>query len=288
MGETDATSIEDYLARYQVGGAPTASEHLYAGLRSPEPNRGVWGYMNQFHPQVEKDTFSLMEFAVGCPGPPAAAQEVIGVVISVDKLNAVGRGGQPRLHIEYAVPDSSGEARYTWDNSDGMFHMSPGRRHRPGEIVDVSVLAGKQVEHLVGIFQEPIRGDWWIFYKDDLLGYFPADMWTMLHAGACQSAWYIEIARKKPLSSTTAWPKTQGGSGQPASAGVLLAAYVRNPWFADISYWLGVQPYDDPANQDSFMFPYVPECYSRGYLKDGYIFFGGDGGNNPNCVWPFP
>lgn len=176
--------------------------------------------MNQFHPRVEQGSFSVMEFAVYCPalgqGP---AQEVIGIVISVDKLNAEGRGGEPRLHIEVALPDlNGGDPVYKWDGAEGWFKANPFRRHRPGEIVPVSVLAGKQVEHLIGIFQEPVRGDWWIFYKDDLLGYYPADMFTMLDGGACGSAYYGEAARRKPLTPKT-WPKTEVGSGQHGSAG---------------------------------------------------------------------
>jgi hypothetical protein len=64
LGETDATSIEDYLDRYQVSGAPAAVERLYAGLWSKEPNRGISGYMNQFRPEVAPGSFSLIEFAV--------------------------------------------------------------------------------------------------------------------------------------------------------------------------------------------------------------------------------
>jgi hypothetical protein len=51
-GETDATSVRDYLDRYEVGGAPV--DHIYAGLISNEPNRGVTGTMNQFRPEVEE------------------------------------------------------------------------------------------------------------------------------------------------------------------------------------------------------------------------------------------
>jgi hypothetical protein len=67
--------------------------------------------MNQFHPRVEQGSFSLMEFAVFCPAigsDQGPVQEMIGIVISVDKVNAEGRGGEPRLHIEVALPDVNG------------------------------------------------------------------------------------------------------------------------------------------------------------------------------------
>lgn len=90
LGETDATSIEDYLARYQIPGQLLVEDRLYAGLHSLQPNRGMSGYVNQFRPEAENNSFSLIEFAVACPleGP---VQEQIGVVLSVDKANKFGK-----------------------------------------------------------------------------------------------------------------------------------------------------------------------------------------------------
>lgn len=86
LGETDATSIEDYLARYQVSGNPSGVDRLYAGLAAMEPNRGVSGYINQFRPEVVTNSFILIEFAVACSAE-GIVQEQVGVVISVDKAN---------------------------------------------------------------------------------------------------------------------------------------------------------------------------------------------------------
>src|SRR4029078_1321759 len=66
LGETDATSIEDYLDRYEVGGAPTGNP-LYAGLLSAQANRAGTGYMNQFQPEVAAGSISILEFTVSCP-----------------------------------------------------------------------------------------------------------------------------------------------------------------------------------------------------------------------------
>jgi hypothetical protein len=285
MGQTDAVSIEDYLDRYQVGGAPSASEHLYAGLVSEKKNRGVSGYMNQFHPDVEQGTFSLMEFAVACPAGDVPAEEMIGIVISVDKLNRIGRGGEPRLHIEYATRNpNSGEVEYNWDNLDGKFVLNPFRRHRPGEIVPVSELGGKQVEHLMGIYQAPVTGDWWLIYKDDLLGYYPADLFILLHAGACKTAYYGEVAWRKPVPpAPNDWPETEMGSGYDGSAGELLAAYVRTPQYYDPDSWFAVD-----APEGNSMKPQVVECYSRTSLANGKVFLGGRGGKATYCISPFP
>jgi hypothetical protein len=284
LGETDATSIEDYLDRYQVGGQPVTSKRLYAGLVSSEPNRGVSGSMNQFRPHVEAKSLSIMEFAVYCPAE-GDAQEMVGVVISVDKANGFGpdgkalEDGEPRLHIEYARP-KGGHVEYEWDGLDGQFVVNPLRRYHPGQIVPVSEVGGTQVEHLIAIFQSP-TGDWWIAYKDDLLGYYPASLFTTLNGGACASAWYGEVYDPAPLPSPAPDAiDTEMGSGKFAETGFLHAAYVRNPKYYDL-YWYGEPPKDDAA-----MAPYAPLCYDRSPFSEGIFFLGGPGGKNPACIWP--
>lgn len=147
MGEApDAVSVEDYLARYQVGGAPSNVNRLYAGLVSTQPNRGISGYMSQYRPKVDPDSLSLMEFAVACPaeGP---AEEMVGIVISVDRINRFGPKPEllpdtlARMHIEYARA-ANGPNPYIWDGMDGTFVANPFRIHQPGETVPVSLFLG--------------------------------------------------------------------------------------------------------------------------------------------------
>ena len=287
LGETDATSIQDYLDHYQVGGQPSGNR-LYAGLVSLKPNRGISGYMNQFRPEVALGSFSLLEFAVACPAD-GIDQEVVGVVISVDKVNSFGKhqppltDGEPRLHIEYARTQG-GKTQYSWDGLDGQFVANPFRRYRPGQIVPVSALGGPQVEHLIAIFQAP-TGDWWIAYRQELLGYYPAKLFTLLKGGACKSSWYGEVFNPDPENSAV---ETELGSGKPAEVGRPHTAYVRNPTYYDLS-WFGVEP-----TEDLFMGPYVPSCYTRSALLksaapwNSVFLFGGPGGKDPQCKWPFP
>jgi hypothetical protein len=287
LGEApDATSIEDYLARYQVGGHGDGAEggqvsgikRLYAGLESPVPNRGVFGYMNQFRPKVDKNGFSLLELAVFCPVEDPV--EMIGIVISVDKRNKFGTDRQklqdedPRLHIEYARPPN-GQFPYVWDGMDGTFVANPFRVHHPGEKVPVSEVGGAQEEHLMAIVQSA-SDDWWIIYKGDVLGYYPASLFTMLNGGACGAAWYGEIFNYTPGSS----PETEMGSGQFPEAGMPNIAYVRYPMYYDLS-WVPVEPLDDYHSQ-----PFEPLCYGRAPLADGILGLGGPGGFNLSCKWP--
>jgi len=289
-GETDATSIEDYLARYQMPGQPVGANRLYAGLNSAKPNRGISGYVNQFRPEVEPFSFSLIELTVACPadGP---VQEQVGVVVSVDKANSFGKNHQQladnelRLHIEYA----NAQVGYFWDNMDGQFVANPFRRHQPGEIVPASVLDETMVEHLLAIFQSPM-GDWWIAYNGDLLGYYPASLFTILNGGACRSAWYGEIARQTPTTNP-GWVMTEMGSGEFAEAGLLNAAHVRDPQYYDLT-WAGVEPTEDPPFSQALI-PNKPLCYNRSKLThipapwdSTFLFLGGPGAKNPGCKWP--
>ena len=287
LGEApDATSTEDYLARYQVGGygdgteggQPSGVKRLYAGLASPMPNRGVFGYMNQFRPRVEDLSFSLLELAVFCPVEDPV--EMIGIVISVDRRNKFGMNRQklqdedPRLHIEYARPPN-GKFPYVWDEMDGMFVANPFRVHHPGEKVPVSVVGGAQEEHLMAIVQSSL-GDWWIIYKGDVLGYYPASLFTMLNGGACGASWYGEVFNYKPGTA----PKTEMGSGQFPESGMPNIAYVRYPMYYNFS-WVPVEPMDDYHSQ-----PFEPLCYGRAPLTDGILGLGGPGGFNSTCKWP--
>jgi Neprosin len=295
LGETDATSIEDYLDRYQVGGAPSYQERLYAGLVTAEKSRGVSGFMNQFRPKVAPGSFSLLEFAVACPAV-GDVEEMVGVVISVDKANAFGKNGQrladgePRLHVEYARM-KDGIRRHVWDGADGQFVINPFRRAHPGQIVPVSVLGGTQVEHLLSVFQMP-TGDWWVAYQHELLGYYPARLFSKLSQGACRVVWYAEVYRPKSapgFENDHGAIKTEMGSGQFAEAELGQAAYVRNPRYFD--EWWGTKIPDGTATMGS----QAPPCYTQSRWtpliasqENAFFFLGGPGGNAPECRWPSP
>lgn len=287
LGEApEATSIEDYLARFQVGGQPGSSNHLYAGLVSKEPNRGVSAHINQFRPEVVDKSFSLIEIAVACPaeGP---AQEMVGIVLSVDRFNGFGshhfkyQDGDLRMHIEYARV-VNGQVQYVWDGMDGTFVPNPMRRHEPGERVPYSVLDKTSIEHSMAVFQSP-TGDWWIAYNDDLQGFYPASLFNMLNSGACKSLWYGEMYNPKPGIANI----SEMGSGLFAEAGLLNAAHIRNPLYYDL-LWFGVEPKDGV-----FPVPYQPLCYNvspltfiGAFWNSRFLFLGGSGGKNPGCVWP--
>ncbi|WP_170319832.1 neprosin family prolyl endopeptidase [Polyangium spumosum] len=293
LGETDATSLQDYLDRHQLGGEPGGSEHLHAGISVDVPNRGVGGFVNQFRPEVQPGSFSLIEFAVGCPAK-GIPQEMVGVAISIDKVNGFGKNNttltdnHARLHVEYAITNpSTGKLEYTWDHKDGKFKPNKlPHLHYPGEKVDVSEIGGKQVEHLLAIYQD-LMGNWWIAYQGHILGHYPADLFKSLNSQACRADWYGEVARFKPKAPTP-WPATEMGSGKfPNINDLSNTAYVRNPAFVE-SFGLVAPAYsmvlDSLTEQAS--------CYNHSEPQDGtllgdrLLYLGGQGGKAQGCVWP--
>ncbi|HZF50886.1 MAG TPA: neprosin family prolyl endopeptidase [Polyangiaceae bacterium] len=287
LGETDATSIEDYLDNYQVSGQLAAVQRLYAGLVSSAPTRGLSGYMNQFEPRVENQSFSLMEFAVACsaaPGEPA--QELIGVVISVDKANGFGpkmylhQDGKARLHVEYYRP-VNGKLDFVWDTNKPGFVPNPASLYTLNSVVPVSTPGGAQVEHRVDLVQS-LNGDWWVVYNGWFLGYYPGNLFTLLNKGACTANWYTEVADQKP---GTAWVQTEIGTGEFGDKALPgEAAWVRQPLYWDMN-WVLQEP-----KIDQLMEPINDKCYRRSDLIDlgpllGKRFLaGGPGGYNPLCT----
>jgi Neprosin len=288
LGETGAASIEEYLDVVQVPGEPVAAKRGYAGLVSEAPNRGLSGFMNQFAPRVEPGSFSLMEFAVTCAareGEPA--EELIGLVLSVDKVNGFGsrrgahRDGQARLHVEYYRKGPDGKPDFVWDKNKPGFVPNPYSLYRLDSVVPVSTPGGEQVEHWVDIVQSPL-GDWWIAYNGWFLGYYPGRLFKLLDKGACRANWYLEALDKKP---GTAWVQTEMGTGKfPEEAGFGEAAWVRQPLYRDRDWVLREVALDER------MVPEKLECYKRSELFDlgpavGKVFLaGGPGGYSPLCT----
>ena len=227
-----------------------------------------------------------MEFAVACPAPNVGpAQELIGVVISVDKANGFGPNmylhpdNKARLHVEYYRPQN-GKLDFVWDVNKPGFVPNPASLYTIDSVVPVSTPGGAQIEHRVDLVPSG-SADWWVVYNGWFLGYYPANLFTMLNKGACSANWYTEVLDQKP---GTAWVQTEIGTGQFHTAGAGHAAWVRQPMYWDMN-WLVQEP-----KVDLPMTPEKDKCYTRSPLMDlgpplGKRFLaGGPGGYNPLCT----
>jgi hypothetical protein len=286
MDDTGATSIEDWLENHQVHGVPDDPHRLYAGLNIAAPNRGVSARINQFHPEVADRSFSLIELAVACPavGP---AQELVGVMLTVDRVNLGGDKASPpvpRLRVEY-YSDVNGKVVGSYDKWEGHFKEELVRPTDLGMALDeVSVPGGPQVEYWLAIVMDPL-GNWWITYNGKLLGHYPAHLFTMLNQGACRTSLYGEVYNPTPEQGRV---KTEMGSGQFHTAPAGHVAWVREPKYLDMN-WFVTDPKDDAFA--AWSKPYEATCYSRSSMVDlgtpwQYLLLGGPGGKDPLCTTP--
>lgn len=294
LGNTSASSLRDYLDHHQVFGMPAGQDRLYAGIDYVGPNQGVAAIINHFGGEVEEDTFSLVEMAVACPaeGP---VEELIGIVLSIDRKNFKNsldpqQELRPRIHVEYAYTDN-GKLKGVWDMREAGFEPNrldfqgwpsqipiPARTVLGGEIT-LSAINGAQYEHAMGIFRIP-SGSWWILYRNQILGHYPAKLFKLLSKGACRAHWYEEVYDGTPAN----WTTTDMGSGEFAEAGPGRADYIRRMMYLD-PFW-AAHEVDESNSTESR--PYEPNCYSRSPMKyeplaGKIVFCGGTGSNAPLC-----
>lgn len=295
MGETGAVSLQDYLDRHQVLGFPGGPDRLYAGLDLMEPSQGVSAIFNHYVGEVEDKAFSLVEMAVVCPavGP---AQELIGMIISVDRVNfdrnlKQGEVAKPRLHVEYAR-EIDGELRGIYDGRGKGFvplridlnewdvNIAFPRRTVLGGVAKVSEVDGMQYEHRMDLLRSP-SGDWWTVYNGEVLGIYPGHLFTMLNQGACRAHFYSEIYDGTPDD----WTWTDMGSGLPLDAGANKVAYMRRLAFRE-PLWVEVEVTKAMDNRSKLE---ISECYTRTSLKSdspftgNFLNYSGEGGDAPGC-----
>jgi Neprosin len=163
----------------------------------------------------------------------------------------------------------------TWDKNIPF----PKRTVLGGE-ADVSQPNGVQYEHRFDLFQGP-NGDWWIGHNWELLGHYPAALFSMLNKGACRAHWYSEIYDGTPQD----WTYTDMGSGLWPQAGANQVAYIRRPAYRE-PVWV---EWEVPLGTGEFSKPYEKACYTRTALASGgpfvgnYFFYTGPGGDSEGC-----
>ena len=141
---------------------------------------------------------------------------------------------------------------------------------------------GTQYEHRFDIWQDA-SGNWWVAHNGNALGYYPANLFTMLNSAACESSWYGEVYDPSP----TDWTWTDMGSGELPLAGYGYASYVRDPSLRDALLGLAAYPGDCYPNCSPT--PYKDECYMRSPLTlspppwSRFFYLGGPGGDAPGC-----
>lgn len=291
MENTGATSVQDWVANYQVPGLPGEDPNrLYAGLNIPAPNHGIFARVNMFRPEVAQNSMSVIQLAVSCPAVGEHA-EFIGVLLSVDRINTnadqLTSGTAPvRLHVEFRKM-TNGKLTGSFDEGGGHFTAEATRLTGVGAVVEhVSVAGGQQWEHALLLIRA-LNGDWVVFYNGQNLGKYEAHHFNTLQNGACRAHVYGEVYNPTPEQG---WIATEMGSGQFSGTPQGRVAWMRQIRYLDTNYF----PQEPPTDAvTSWSKPYHYPCYDRQPLtyQDGAgptLTFGGPGGKEPVCAQKKP
>ncbi|KAL8235945.1 hypothetical protein R6Q59_017026 [Mikania micrantha] len=144
-------------------------------------------------------------------------------------------------------------------------------------ISPISKYHGSQYDISILVWKDPEQGNWWMqFGKGNVLGYWPASLFSYLTDSASMIQWGGEVVNSASDGQHTT---TQMGSGHFPEEGFGKSSYFRNVQIVDGSNSLR-------APKDIDTFTEQPNCYDVQTGKnDGwgsYIYYGGPG-RNPNC-----
>ncbi|CAL5000461.1 unnamed protein product [Urochloa decumbens] len=154
-------------------------------------------------------------------------------------------------------------------------------------ISPVSSAGGAQYDMTVLVWKDPKLGNWWLSYGGQLVGYWPAQLFTHLSDHATMVEWGGEVVDTRPAGVHTA---TQMGSGRFAAEGFGRASYFRNLETVDADNSLAQVPIDaiqTLAENDACYD--IRKAYDDGDHHSGsgsgwgtHFYYGGPG-HNPAC-----
>ncbi|HMU50927.1 MAG TPA: neprosin family prolyl endopeptidase [Geminicoccaceae bacterium] len=230
-----------------VAKAPT--HYFYAGARQAlNQSIGIQGDFSTARPSlVVRDHHTLAELAA----QSADGKQIIEVGWTVDRQ--LNNDSEPHLFVFYwvdgkAAPFSSGQY------NSGFEHYTTRPDRLPGAKVVVS--------------NTPVRlairhhnSEWWIFYKDQWIGYFPDSLWTNRFKNLGLGQWFGEVA------ASTRQPTTWMGNG--LHGNYALSSFMRNMGFTTPN-GRGYRAYTEKYES-------VHSFYSIGLPTVNSIHYGGKG-----------
>ncbi|KAJ1269722.1 hypothetical protein BS78_07G232700 [Paspalum vaginatum] len=151
-------------------------------------------------------------------------------------------------------------------------------------ISPVSSPGGAQYDMTLLVWKDPKLGNWWLSYGDQLVGYWPAQLFTHLSDHATMVEWGGEVVDTRPAGVHTA---TQMGSGRFAADGFARASYFRNLETVDADNSLAEVPLDaiQTLAEDASCYD-IRKAYDDGGQGQGgwgtHFYYGGPG-RNPAC-----
>lgn len=151
-------------------------------------------------------------------------------------------------------------------------------------ISPVSSPGGAQYDMTLLVWKDPKLGNWWLSYGDQLVGYWPAQLFTHLSDHATMVEWGGEVVDTRPAGVHTA---TQMGSGRFAAEGFARASYFRNLETVDADNSLAEVPLDaiQTLAENAACYDIRKAYDDAGHSGAGWgtHFYYGGPGHNPAC-----
>ncbi|MFS8065724.1 MAG: neprosin family prolyl endopeptidase [Byssovorax sp.] len=312
LGLSGATSLDDFLTKYVVPGAPPTAydpNRLYAGMVSRVDNQGANATINSYYGLIEPGSMSVLEMTVGCRNAQDQMWQWVGIASSRDwATQGFANFGDfvLRLQVEFLTAGAGavGNGIGGWAGTKSVTDFIPYEKapYGPGAAFlpqMISTVGGPQYESLYQI--KLLNGNWWVGHNGYWLGYYPGKLFgegpsNLLASKACEVQWYGEVYANL-VKTWGIWTYTDMGSGRFASEGWLNAAYFRDPSYVslDAAGTWSWPPGDPKITSDITANLSNDKCYTKTALGSGpapweqFFYVGGPGREIGNqCQGPIP
>ncbi|MFS7906124.1 putative neprosin [Helianthus anomalus] len=245
--------------------------HEYAIVRTQGNFFGTKATFNLWNPKVqENDEFSLTQLWVTA-GPDS---DVNTIEAGWQVYQGKYKDATTRLFIFWT---SDGYKQYKCYNLDCPgFIQTNNEIAIGGSLSPTSQVDGSQYEMTILIWKESKEGLWWMQVDGNVIGYWPASLFSYLSESSSRVDWGGEVINRRLGGHHTT---TQMGSGHFPQEGYRKASYIRNIEIVDDSNTLR-------SPQDLLTITPQESCYDivKGINDNwgSHVFYGGPG-QNPNC-----
>ncbi|CAN1168562.1 hypothetical protein LINPERHAP2_LOCUS27881 [Linum perenne] len=230
---------------------------------------GANAVINLWNPRVESKEFSASQIWVTDGGGSKIESIEAGWMVSNYYL--ISHKYYPKLYVCNDGYNTSG----CYNLHCSGFILTTTKVALGARIVPFSTYSGSQKIITVKINQDLKTSNWWLYFQDEQVGYWPGSLFRNLRTSASLLEWGGEIINKNKNGLHT---DTQMGSGHFPSEGYSKAAYFRSLEYVDGG------GYDNPADGLTGHAS-RPECYDIDVRNPAgefgvHFFFGGPGFSN--------
>lgn len=266
-------SLEAYLKRHFA--APSITGHEYAKTDYYGDNTGGAGVFNLWSPFTASDAeFSLSQIWI-VRGSGSDKQ-----TIEAGWQDYPNRTGAHSPHFfVYSTQDGYGSTGCYDDDCDDWVQLSS--TYSPGMgWSNYSVQGGAQYVFDMSIYRSSGSGNWYLIYKGDVMGYYPASLYDS--AGLASKAARVSFGGEVAIDNSVHHSSTDMGSGHFASEGWQHAAYTRT-----LEYRSTSSVWDDIPYASVSTYVTDANCYSidlnNGSSPWNTNFYFGGPGYNASC-----